>query len=217
MKTIIMGCGRVGEQLARLMADEGHEVVVIDYNPQALARLSSGFKGKLVKGIGFDRNVLVEAGIATADAFAATSSSDNANIIAARIARNVFHVPRVVARMYDPRRAGIYQRLGLTTISSTTWGAGRIREVLTHTEFDPVIIFGSGEVSVLTLEVPVQLIGHNIRHLNIPGEIDVASVTRQGRAFIPISGTELHAGDILHVVILSTSMERFKEMVGEGV
>lgn len=216
MKAIIMGCGRVGEQLARFLSDDGHEVVVIDYNPQALARLSTGFKGRLVKGVGFDRNVLVEAGIANADAFAATSSSDNANIVAARIARNVFYVPRVVARLYDPRRAGIYQRLGLATISSTTWGAGRIREMLTHTEFDPRVSFGNGEVNVLDLEVPSHLIGRVIKLINVPGEIDVAAVTRQGRAFIPLSGTELRAGDILHVVILSTAMERFKELVGEG-
>jgi len=104
MNVIIMGCGRLGEQLARLMSAEGHTVAVIDYDPAALARLGENFRGQKVKGIGFDNNVLLEAGIEQADAFAATSASDNVNIVAARIARNIFHVPRVVARLYDPRR-----------------------------------------------------------------------------------------------------------------
>ena len=132
------------------MVNEGHEVTVIDFDQMALARLGPNFKGRTIKGIGFDRNVLIEAGIKGADAFAATSASDNANIVAARIARNVFHVPRVVARLYDPRRAEIYRRLGMLTISSTTWGAERIREMLTHSELDPVMTFGSGEVSLVT-------------------------------------------------------------------
>ena len=154
MKVIIMGCGRVGEQLARLMSEEGHDIAVIDYDAAALARLGPDFKGRRVKGVGFDREVLLRAGIEQTDAFAATSSSDNANIVAARIARNIFHVPRVVARLFDPRRAEIYQRLGLVTISSTTWGAERIRELLTHAQLDSVRSFGGGEVAMLEIEVP---------------------------------------------------------------
>ncbi len=142
MKVIIMGCGRVGEQVSHLLDEEGYEVVVIDKEAQPLARLGGGFRGRKIRGIGFDRDVLLEAGIETADAFAATSSSDNANIISARIARNIFAVPRVVARLYDPRRAEIYRRLGLVTISSTAWGAERLRELLTHAELDPVHAFG---------------------------------------------------------------------------
>ena len=154
MNLIIMGCGRVGEQLARLMIDEGHQVTVIDQDANALARLGPEFKGRRVRGVGFDRDVLVEAGIQEADAFAATSSSDNANIVAARIARNIFRVPRVVARLYDPRRAEIYRRLGLVTISSSAWGAERIRELITHTELDPVYTFGHGDVVLLAIEAP---------------------------------------------------------------
>ncbi|HNB50433.1 MAG TPA: TrkA family potassium uptake protein, partial [Anaerolineales bacterium] len=157
MKVIIMGCGRVGEQLAYILSDEGHAVTVVDYDPHALARLTDRFKGERVKGVGFDREVLIKAGIEEADAFAATSSSDNANIVAARIAREIFLVPRVIARLYDPRRAEIYQRLGLRTISSTTWGAERIRELLTHAELDPIFTFGNGEVAILSIEVSPRL------------------------------------------------------------
>jgi len=117
MKVIIMGCGRVGEQLARLLVTEGHQIVVIDQEPSALERLGANFKGQRIAGVGFDRDVLLRAGIEQADAFAAASSSDNANIVAARIAHNIFHVPRVVARLFDPRRAEIYRRMGMLTIS----------------------------------------------------------------------------------------------------
>lgn len=214
MKVIVMGCGRVGEQLSRLLLNEGNQVTVIDLNPQALARLGTDFKGRTILGVGFDRNVLIEAGIEEADAFASTSSSDNANIISARIARNYFKVPRVVARLYDPRRAEIYQRLGLLTISSTTWGAERIRELLTHSELDPILNFGSGEVSLLSVDVPYRLAGKMVKHLTIPGEIQVISITRKGHAFMPLAGTEFLNGDILHIAVLASGMEQFKELLG---
>jgi trk system potassium uptake protein TrkA len=214
MKVIIMGCGRVGEQVSQLMASEGHAVAVIDYDAEALARLGANFRGQRIKGIGFDRDVLIEAGIEHADAFAATSSSDTANIIAARIARNVFYVPRVIARLYDPRKAEIYQRLGLTTISSTTWGAERIHELMTHTNLDPMRSFGSGDVHLLEIETPASLIGRMVKNLNIAGEISVAAITRQGHAFIPLSGTELRAGDLIHLAVLASAMDRLEELLG---
>lgn len=216
MNIIIMGCGRVGEQLSRLMIDEGHQVAIIDQDINALNRLGPEFKGHKVRGIGFDRDVLIEAGIQEADAFAATSSSDNANIVAARIARNVFGVPRVITRLYDPRRAEIYKRLGLLTISSTTWGAERIRELLTHSELDPTLSFGNGEVSLVALETPPQLVGRLVRNITVPGEVNVAAIVRDGRAFMPIGGTEFQSRDMIQFVVLSTSMDRFKDMVGLG-
>jgi trk system potassium uptake protein TrkA len=201
MNIIIMGCGRVGEQLSLLLLSEGHQVTIIDMNPQALDRLGQGFKGRKVVGVGFDQDILIQAGIEVVDAFAATSSSDNANIIAARIARNYFRVPHVVARLYDPRRAEIYQRLGLLTISSTTWGAERIRELLTHSDFDPILTLGSGEVSLLTFETPYHLVGKMVKHLTVAGEIQVIAITRKGHAFIPLAGTDLQGGDLLHLSV----------------
>lgn len=216
MNVIVMGCGRVGEQLAGLLLNEGHQVTVIDADPQALERLGPGFRGQKVVGVGFDQDVLQQAGIESADAFAATSSSDNANIIAARIARHHFQVPRVVARLYDPRRAEIYQRLGLLTISPTTWGAERIRELLTHSELDPVLTFGSGEVCLLTVEAPYALAGTMARHLAVPGEIQVVAITRQGHGLIPLGGTELQNGDQLHLVVLAAAMDRVRDFLGLG-
>lgn len=214
MKVIIMGCGRVGEQLARLLVTEDHQVVVIDQDGSALERLGPNFKGQRITGIGFDRDVLIRAGIEQADAFAAASSSDNANIVAARIAHNIFHVPRVVARLFDPRRAEIYRRLGMLTISSTTWGAERIREMLTSAELDPVLSFGSGEVSLLNIELPPQLVGRMVKDLSVPTEIVVIAITRQGAAFIPTMGSQFKEGDILQVALQSSSLERFKTLLG---
>jgi trk system potassium uptake protein TrkA len=216
MKIIVMGCGRVGEQVAFLMEQDGHEVTVIDSDGDALQRLGPKFKGRKIKGVGFDQSVLVEAGIRTADAFAATSSSDNVNIVAARIARNIFRVPHVVARLYDPRRAEIYQRLGLLTISSTNLGAERIRELITHAELEPVISFGRGEVDLIRLEVPPHLVGRAVKHLEVPGEINVACLVRQGEALVPFLGTELQTGDVVHLVVLASAMDRLSDMLDLG-
>jgi trk system potassium uptake protein TrkA len=214
MKVIIIGCGRVGEQLARLLVDEGHLVAVIDYDARALARLGPNFKGQRITGVGFDRDVLIKAGIEQADAFAAASSSDNANIVAARIAHNIFHVPRVVARLFDPQRAEIYRRLGMLTISSTTWGAERLRELLTSAELDPIISFGSGEVSLVNIDIPSHLVGRMVKDLMVSGEINIVAITRQGAAFIPTLGTQFKDGDVLHVAILASALVRFKTLLG---
>jgi trk system potassium uptake protein TrkA len=214
MYVIIMGCGRVGTEVYQLLAREGHEIAVIDYQAAALERLGPAFQGRKVLGVGFDRQVLEVAGIGRADAFAATSSSDNANIVAARLARNVFHVPKVVTRLYDPRRAEIYRRLGLVTISSTTWGAERIHELLTHGALDPIHSFGNGEVCLVTTELPVHLSGRSVRDLTVPGEMTVAALTRNGKAFIPLTGAQLQAGDQIHLVVLATALERLEGWLG---
>jgi len=215
MKVIVMGCGRVGSQLSNLLAQRGHDVTVIDHrDADAGTRLGPDFKGRVLHGLGFDRDVLSEAGIAGADAFIAASSSDNANIVAARIARNLFRVPRVVARMYDPRRAEIYQRLGLSTISGTQLGVRQIYDMVTHTDLDVLQKFGRGEVSVLAVEAGFSLAGRSLRDLGIAGEVVVFSVTRDDHAFIPTDGTEFREGDILHLAVLATSMTRLEELLG---
>lgn len=214
MRIIIMGCGRVGEQLSLLMAGEGHDIVVIDQDQAALDRLPASFPGERIRGVGFDRDVLIRAGIESAEGFTSTSSSDNANIVAARIARNVFSVPRVVARLHDPRRAEIYRRLGLVTISSTTWGARRISELLTHRELEPLVSFGTGEVSLLTIEMPPQFAGRTVKDLIVPGEIAVVALTRDGHAMMPTLGLELAARDTLFLAVLASSMSRLEAMLG---
>jgi trk system potassium uptake protein TrkA len=214
MKTIIMGYGRIGSQVGKLLTEQRHDVTIIDHDADADGRLGPNFKGRIIRGLGFDRNVLIQAGIEEAEAFVAASHSDNANIVSARIARNIFHVPRVVARLFDPIRAEIYQRLGLTTISPNNWGAERILQVLTHAELDVWDTFGRGEVSLVHLDAPLQLIGRTVNQLNVPGELLVASITRNEQAFIPTTGTEFQEGDILNLVVLSSAMESLEEMLG---
>jgi trk system potassium uptake protein TrkA len=214
MKIIVMGCGRVGGQASLLFAKLGHSVTVIDHDANALSRLGADFKGRVVRGLGFDRIVLLEAGIQTAEAFVAASSSDNANIVAARIARNFFSVPRVVARLYDPLRAEIYQRLGLTTISTTGWGAERIVEVVTHTEMDVVPLFRDSGTAMVRMEVPLHLVGHSVQQLNIPSEVMVTAITRNDHTFIPISGSDFREGDVAYILVSPAAMPRLEEMLG---
>ena len=214
MKIIVIGCGRVGSQVSQLLVGQGHEVTVIDHDANALARLCKEFKGMIVRGLGFDRNVLLEAGVETAEGFVAASSSDNANIVAARIARNIFHVPRVVARLYDPVRAEVYQRLGLTTISSTAWGAERIVEVVTHTDLDVLEVFGDGGTTMVRVEAPARLNGYRVAQMNIPGEVSVTAITRNDHTFIPVSGTEFQEGDVIYLAVIPSAMNRLEELLG---
>jgi trk system potassium uptake protein TrkA len=214
MKIIVMGCGRVGSQVSQLLVDHGHDVIVIDHDDNALARLGKEFKGRVVRGLGFDKNVLLEAEVETAEGFVAASSSDNANIVAARIARNIFRVPRVVARLYDPVRAEVYQRLGLTTISSSAWGAERIMEVVTHTDLDILNVFQDGGTSMVRVETPARLNGQRVSQMNIPGEVLVTAITRSDQTFIPVSGTEFQEGDIVYLAVIPSALVRLEEMLG---
>lgn len=214
MNIIIMGCGRVGSQVSQLLVRQGHAVTVIDHDANALAKLGKDFKGRVVQGLGFDRNVLIEAGVETAEGFVAASASDNANIVAARIARNIFRVPRVVARLYDPVRAEVYHRLGLTTISSTLWGAERIVEVVTHSDLDVLQVFGDGGTTMVRVEVPSRLNGYRVAQMNIPGEVLVTAITRDDQTFIPVSGTEFQEGDIMYLAVIPSAMIRLEELLG---
>jgi trk system potassium uptake protein TrkA len=214
MKIIIMGCGRVGSQVSQLLVSHGHDVTVIDHDDNSPVRLGTEFKGRIVRGLGFDRNVLLEAGVETAEGFVAASSSDNANIVAARIARNIFRVPRVVARLYDPVRAEVYHRLGLTTISSTAWGAERIVEVVTHADLDVLHVFSDGGTTLVRVEIPARLNGYRVSQMNIPGEVAVTAITRNDQTFIPVSGTEFQEGDIIYLAVIPSAMVRLEELLG---
>jgi trk system potassium uptake protein len=216
MKVIVMGFGRIGSQVSKLLASQQHDVTIIDHEAIPGSRIDPAFEGRVIKGVGFDRKVLLQAGIEQAEAFVASSTSDNANIVAARIARNIFHVPRVVARLYDPRRAEIYHRLGLTTVSATNWAAERIFQELIHTDMDIRDTFGRGEVSLVHIETPSHLIGRTVNQLNVPGEVMVISITRKEQAFIPIVGTEFQAGDLINLVVFSSALARLEEMLGLG-
>ncbi len=214
MQIVIMGCGRVGSQLANLLSLESHKVTVIDNNPKAFSRLGKSFKGNTVTGFGFDKEILEKAGIEHADAFASVTQGDNRNIISALIAKREYGVPIVVARIYDPLRALAYKKLGITTISPTTWGANKIKEIICHFDISSQLSLGNGEVEIVEMEINANLAGFTSDKINVAGEIMVISITRLGRAFIPVVGTVMNQGDLLHIAVASTSIPQLKRIFG---
>ena len=213
MKIIVVGCGRLGRDLSLNLSRSGHRVTVVDSDEEAFEKLGPRFPGQTVTGIAFDRDVLISAGIERADGLAAVTSSDDTNLLTGRIARNLFHVPQGVARLYEPSRADVYQKLGLQCISSTSWGAGRITELLTHSRLDHVLQMGSGEVSIVELEVGPKLAGHKVQDVNISTEIKVVSITRAAKAFIPNVATVFQAGDLVHVAVVRSAQDRLETFV----
>jgi trk system potassium uptake protein TrkA len=216
MNLIVVGCGRLGAELADRMARDGEDVVVIDKNPQAFYRLGTGFRGKTLQGVGFDRDVLVQAGIERSDALAAVTSGDNSNIITARIARMVFHVPKVVARIYDPRRAEIYQRLGLSTISSTIWGVNRVVQLLSHRDLNVIASLGNGEVDLVEVDVPHHWVSRTVNQVTVPGEVTISAINRSGRTFLPTLGTAFEEGDVLVIGVLASSRNQLQRLLAVG-
>jgi len=192
---------------------QGHQVAIVDRDPAAFCRLSPTFKGQKVEGVGFDRDVLIAAGIERADGFASVTSGDNTNVVSARIARQIFRVPKVVARIYDPRRADIYRRFGLQTISPTEWAATRIAELLCHPGMSVVQTLGNGEVNLVEVEVSAHLAGHRVNELVMPGESMVVALVRDGRATVPSLATTLQMGDTLQISVQSTAMGRLAGML----
>jgi trk system potassium uptake protein TrkA len=213
MRIIIIGCGRVGSGLAQALCLRSHTVTVVDKDAAAFERLGPAFKGKTVLGIGFDRDVLLKAGIERADGLAAVTASDEANVVAARMASQVFHVPEVVARLYDPRKAEIYDRLGLQTISTTIWGINRIADLLCYSQLEPVVALGS-EVNLIAVDAPPLLIGRTVNDLTVLSEIHVVAITRGGKTFLPTLGTRFLEGDLIQLAIMSASADRVKALLG---
>jgi trk system potassium uptake protein len=214
MKIIIIGCGRMGSGLARTLNLRNHAVTVVDREKGNFERLGAGFKGQTIVGVGFDRDVLSAAGIQLADAFAAVTPIDEENIVAARLASQVFHVPSVVARTYDPRKADIYRRLGLRTIDPIAWGVNRVAELLCSTQLDTVATLGGGNVDIVDVDAPPLLVGRQVKDLMVPGEIHIVAISRGGKTFLPTLGTEFAPGDLVHIAILPASAGRLKTMLG---
>ncbi len=214
MHVVIGGCGRVGSYLAYMLEREGHSVAVIDKDAQAFENLWEGFSGKKVKGVVFDREALVEAGIERADAFASVTSGDNSNIVSARLAKEYFRVPRVITRIYDPRRAEIYRRLRIPTIATVAWASQRILSYISHGEMDSEFQFGSGEVDLVRLDLPLHLAGRKAADVNVPGEVQVVSVVREGSARLATPGTIFREGDILYIAVAKESQSKLERLLG---
>ncbi|MBC7290963.1 MAG: TrkA family potassium uptake protein [Actinotalea sp.] len=208
-----MGCGRVGATLAQSLEARGHSVAVIDQNPEAFRRLDADFGGNRVTGLGFDRETLLQAGVEDAFAFAAVSDGDNSNILAARVARETFGVDNVVARIYDPHRAEIYQRLGIPTVATVRWTADQVlRRMLpmgaTHEYRD-----ASGRVVIAQIDVHPGWIGTTVARIEEQVRARVAYLTRFGDGMLPTSQTLLQEHDLLHVLATAEDVPRVERLL----
>lgn len=203
MHIVIMGCGRVGSTLAHSVEAKGHSVAVIDVHAEAFRRLGPDFTGLTVTGIGFDREVLIAAGIERADAFAAVSSGDNSNIISARLARETFGVQRVVARIYDAKRAEVYERLGIPTIATVPWTTDRLLNALTRESETAKWRDPTGTVAVAEVDLHEDWVGHRATELEQATGARVAFLIRFGTGVLPEPKTVLQAGDRVYLAAIS--------------
>ncbi len=196
-----MGCGRVGSTLARSLEDRNHTVSIIDSEPDSFRRLGPSFNGDKITGFGFDQEVLEKAGIGRADAFAAVSSGDNSNIIAARVARETFGIEQVVARIYDPGRAEVYQRLGITTVATVKWTADQVLRRVLPVGAEPDFRDPSGTIRLDQVPVPPPWIGHRSVQLQEQSKARIAWIDRLGEGMLPTRDTVIQEGDLLHLVM----------------
>ena len=212
MKVIIVGCGKFGSGLAQNLVKKGHKVTVIDSNPEAFELLGKDFNGQTIVGIGFDKDILEKAQIRSSDAIVACSKSDEANALIGRISRNIYKVPRVISRLYDPRRAEIYRSLGIQTICTTNWGVNQATEMLSYNQLDSMISLGN--IEMIRVETPALLVGRTVNELTVIGEIQVVAIIRENKTFMPTRGTAFQKHDVIFITALSTSISRLKTLLG---
>jgi trk system potassium uptake protein TrkA len=198
---VILGCGRVGSTLANSLEERGHQVSIIDQVPEAFRRLGPTFEGRTVTGVGFDPDVLKEAGIEHADAFAAVSSGDNSNVISSRVAREEFGVQTVAARIYDQGRAEVYERLGIPTVATVRWAADQLRRRILPEGSESEWVDPSGEVRLAEVHVDRGWRGRTVGQLEQATGVRVAFLTRLGKGMLPTSETVVQDGDLVHVVM----------------
>ncbi|MFE2110262.1 potassium channel family protein [Kitasatospora sp. NPDC059463] len=216
MHIVIMGCGRVGSALARALEKQGHSVAVVDQDPTAFRRLGAGFNGRRVTGVGFDQDTLKEAGIEEAGAFAAVSSGDNSNIIAARVARENFGVENVAARIYDPRRAEVYQRLGIPTVATVRWTADQMLRRLLPSGAEPLWQDPSGAVQLAEVAYAPEWVGHRVSELEAASGSRVSFVTRLGEGVLPSPQMVVQEGDLVHVMLRRADLTAVEAAFAQG-
>lgn len=215
LHVVIGGYGRVGRYLAKMLEFEGHSVSVIDQDPLVFeCDEAEEIMGQKFIGPVFDRDVLEDAGIRDADCFAALTSGDNSNIVAARMAKEHYRVPRVIARIYDPRRAEIYRGLGISTIASVTWTSTRLLDMVSHPDLHSEYQYGNAEVEMIEVALPVGLIGKSVSDITVPGEVAVSAIVRSGQAVMPTEGFSFQKDDVLFVNVLRESAEKLERLLG---
>jgi trk system potassium uptake protein TrkA len=210
---VIMGCGRVGAALALQLAPLEHSIAVIDQEPLAFRRLGDDFPGRQVTGVGFDRETLIEAGIEQAGAFAAVSSGDNSNIVAARVARETFGVENVVARIYDPGRAEVYERLGIPTVATVRWTADQVLRRLLPAGSEPLWRDPSGSVRIIEVHVDRSWVGRTVRDIEDATDARVPFLFRMGAALVPKDSTIFQDGDLVYAAVEDANLVRVEDVL----
>lgn len=210
LHVIIVGCGRVGSELAKIMSTQGNDVIVIDRDPASFERLGRTFNGITLVGNGFDMELLKKAGAEKADAFCAVTNGDNTNLVAVQVAKKIFEVPKVIARVYDPTRADIYRAFGLDIISGTTIVAAMIRDKLIESRFSSYLI-ESGDLGVLEIKVDGDLKGKLISEINIAEELIIATILREGNVIIPSPQMRAESGDVLMAVVKTEYLDHARK------
>jgi len=213
---VILGCGRVGALLAHRLDELGHSVAVVDQDATSFRKLSPDFTGQTVTGMGFDRETLESAGITRAHAFAAVSSGDNSNILAARVARETYGVEQVVARIYDPRRAEVYQRLGIPTVATVSWTTGQIMRRILPLGAEDEYRDPSGTVSLSEVHLGTMWLGRRSSDLEAASGARVAFITRYGQALLPEADTVLQDGDLVHALFTDEARDRVERVFEHG-
>ena len=215
MKFIVVGCGRVGAQLATRLFQQGHQVTVVDIIASAFDNLDPTFRGRTLEGDVLGQDMLRRAGIEGTDGLAAVTSSDTLNAVITHVARTVFHVPNVVARNYEPRFAALYEAFGIQAVGSSTWGAQRIEELLSDVTLRTIFSAGNGEVEIYEILIPDSWNGRRLGEVvNHSGCMPVA-VTRAGKAMLPAADTTLQAGDILHLSATFEGIEALRKQLAQ--
>lgn len=213
MKVIIIGCGRMGIELAQQLNKQNHDIIMIDSDPAAFIKLGDSLDITRKVGVGFDREVLESVGIDRVDALVACTSSDESNAVIARVARNVYRVPQVIARLYDPQKATIYDMLGIQTISTTDWGIRRAMKLLEYSQMDSVLSIGNSDIEIVKVTVPELMVGKNIQNIN-SADVRVVSIQRNNKAIIPSSGALLERNDILYIAVEHSAVTRLHTVLG---
>jgi trk/ktr system potassium uptake protein len=213
---VVMGCGRVGSAIARRLEEVGHSVAVIDQDPEAFRRLGPDFAGRQVTGLGFDRQTLLDAGIDSAGAFAAVSSGDNSNIISARVARETFGVQHVVARIYDSKRAEIYERMGIPSVATVPWTVNRLLRELLSVKVSELWREPTGQVLLMRVTVTEPWVGRPLAELEAASGGRAAWLVRFGDAQLPTAGTVLQDGDQLVVAATDAITQQVHQVVEQG-
>lgn len=211
MHVVVVGCGRVGSGLGQAIEAAGHTVAIIDRRPKAFARLPEGFAGKTVVGVGFDRDRLSEAGIERAGAVAAVTNGDNSNILIARVARETYGIDRVVARIYDPRRAAIYERLGISTIATVSWATERVLRRILPDQQAVEWIDPSARVCMIERPLPPGWAGRRVSELDVPERARVVALSRLGVSQVPSPDLIAQEGDLVYVAVAGDRIDEYEQ------